>query len=763
MAIIEVVGRIYGFVLDKNTGEPIKNAGVEIPSLAIKTATGTDGAFEIANLKEGKYIIQVKKSGYKDYKSGDIEIKVANNKEPRVQHDVILEPLPPALTILDDKQQKIDIIDFGSDYNVVMRTFNIFNDSEDKLTWQITKKCDWIDKITPENGSLKANGTQSVVITIDRNKLQIGDNQTIVHITSDNGSKEIIVKASSTNVVETAQVAQDNIGSHSVVLTGRVIRDLYPSIMEYGFVYSLSQTPTLVNGAMSVSNSGKPQIGVYNMKVEGLEKENTYYVRAYVKNEKETKYGNQIQFKTISHVPQISWENDYYHSVKVTPTTISNIRFTVDGNGLPIEVVYFCWDTNNIPTIESSNKKKIEEKDLKPNAIVEITGLEADTKYYFRVYAKNAEEETYSEIKWCNTEDGKPTVKTISINGRGLDYLVVSGKTVSPDNIPIISQGICYSSTNSIPTINDSFVISKDTTSTFSCVLTNLNECTKYYCRAFAENKYGLVYAETNNVKDMETSCAPRQPAIVNGYVYDQDGFPLPDVKIKIEDYICATTNAEGYYEYQRQMNFNSESISLIAEKDNYNEQTNTISVKSGQTHQLDFILSLESYFSVDFATGKYIPMNNPWILLFECSQYSLAGKQISKTIRIKNNRNRNVDWSITNLPSEGISLSAENGSIDANSEVAITFTFTYPSMSSLNIPIQGCATGTKTYLWNWEVVAANYYFQYYFDIYTGMYRDFSFIPSPDNCSALCSCNPLISVSDKSESFSIIFNQFAIY
>ena len=60
------LGSIYGVVTDLTTGEPVKNVGVELLPLNLKSITGSDGSYEFVELAKGKYQIHATKAGYKD-------------------------------------------------------------------------------------------------------------------------------------------------------------------------------------------------------------------------------------------------------------------------------------------------------------------------------------------------------------------------------------------------------------------------------------------------------------------------------------------------------------------------------------------------------------------------------------------------------------------------------------------------------------------------------------------------------------------------
>ena len=192
-------GTIYGVVTDKATGEPVKSAGVELSPVGLKTITGTEGQFEFTELVPGNYTLLVTKTGYADYASNTIEVKPGQT----AQSDIQMELLPPALKVVDDNRKEISELDFGEAESDVARSFNLFNDGVETLEWQITKTAEWITQISKTEGELKAGATQSLIVTIDRSKLTTGVNSTTIHITSNNGSKQLRVVATNGTVLAT--------------------------------------------------------------------------------------------------------------------------------------------------------------------------------------------------------------------------------------------------------------------------------------------------------------------------------------------------------------------------------------------------------------------------------------------------------------------------------------------------------------------------------------------------------------------------------
>ena len=106
----------------------------------------------------------ITKTGYVDFASSTIEVKEGQT----AKSDVQIEKLPPSLRVVDDNNEDIDVLDFGADKSDITRSFNIFNDGEASIEWEITYTAEWIKKVSKMMGILKAGATQPLVVTIDR-------------------------------------------------------------------------------------------------------------------------------------------------------------------------------------------------------------------------------------------------------------------------------------------------------------------------------------------------------------------------------------------------------------------------------------------------------------------------------------------------------------------------------------------------------------------------------------------------------------------
>ncbi|MBQ6732511.1 MAG: carboxypeptidase regulatory-like domain-containing protein [Paludibacteraceae bacterium] len=729
------VGSVYGTIIDKATGKAIRNAGVELMSLGLKTVTGDDGQFEFAKVEEGKYNLFVTKSGYKDFKSNDIVVRSNNENKPV---SIQIEKLPPSLTIVDDSENVIDAIDFSSDDGVVMKSFNIFNNGEEVLEWSIAFQCTWIKAISKIEGSLKANATQSIVITIDRSKLNVGDNSTIFQIVSNNGSKQLNIRASGLKFVETSDAT--DIGITSAVINASIIRNTEPAISEYGFVYSKSPAPSVNNGAIIVSIKGSPKIGSYNSRIEELEENGTYYVRAFIKYADEVVYGKQITFSTIQNPLYIGMINQ----AEITPSSI-NISCEVESNGVTMEEVGVCWGTEVLPTKEKNYQQIGTGRDATAYS-TSIYNLTPNTQYHVRFYARNIMGEKYSTDYSFTTKVGTP--KSVEILSGSSNLESISLSCSSKSDFPIVRQGICYSRINNKPTLGDMYVVSESKHADFSCTITDLDECSKYYVRAFAENMYGITYS---SAVQYSTQC---KPAVLKGHVYDQDGNPLNGAIVR--EYGSSTykavTDNDGYYEIK----FGNMNIwcDFSVSKDNYESVDEKVYIYTGKETIHDFYMPIITPFAVDPGAGRFINPGQVWMMTFDCHQISLAGKNTTRNLRIKNNRSVSVPFNISSIPTSGVQFSPGSGNIPANSEVSISVKFIYPSTTAQVVQLSGCATGKRTYLWNWE------------DLYSGVYLvndGRSGYYGNDTCSACCLDDIYITVGSISESLTLVFNQFAVW
>lgn len=494
----ELTGSIYGVVTDKATGEPVSAAGVELSPSGFRTVTGTEGQFEFRELAPGRYTLLVTKAGYVDYLSSTIEVPPSQ----AAKGDVQIEQLPPALKVVDDSRQEISVLDFGSAEADVARSFNIFNDGEDLLEWQIIKTADWITGISKEDGTLKPGTTQSLVMTIDRLLLKEGLNTTTVHILSNNGSKQLTVNAVNGYVPATLNThAVTNLKTTSVTFNGEILTEGSPSYSERGFVYSLSSMPTVETTVKKIT-SPVTEEKKYSANVAGLQKGQTYYVRAYAVNSGRVSYStNEVSFTPEAVLPVVSTHEITEKKVGAGMASLGgNI---IDAGDPPYTERGFVYGIMHNPTVDSDTKVPVSGTGTgEYNA--NVSGLSMGVKYYVRAYATNEKGTSYGEEAILDMTPVMPEVVTGEFEFKSGGTVILNGSITNIGDPAYTERGFVYG-TMPVPTLDNGAVkvMAEGTIAgVFNAEIANLETDKAYKMCAYAVSPAGTVYGEIKTVID---------------------------------------------------------------------------------------------------------------------------------------------------------------------------------------------------------------------------------------------------------------------
>ena len=179
-------------------------------------------------------------------------------------------------------------------------------------------------------------------------------------------------------------------------------------------------------------------------------------------------------------------------------TALCGAEVEADDSGLLLELGV-CWSKAEHPTANdhtiSTNKCS------QPYACL-LTQLEQETKYYLRAYAKYGTEYVYGEEKTFTTLGADSpahtpvtTLEATEITAQGF----ISGAIVEPFGITNYRVGMCYSSTNPEPTLEDcegwgGILISVDDDNrVYQISCPDVRPNTQYYYRAL------VAYDDGNN------------------------------------------------------------------------------------------------------------------------------------------------------------------------------------------------------------------------------------------------------------------------
>lgn len=387
-------GSINGFIKDKDSGEPIENVEVLLMPAEKTVATKSDGYFEFKELEVGDYSLKASKTGYKDY----IDDNIISVKPSEItSRDIMMERLQTSFAFVDDEGDAMNELNFGNLNTDVKRSFNILNNGEATLSYKIDNTTLWIVNVTEFEGLLQPDSMAKVEVTIDREKLSIGENIASLRITSDEIEMVLSVKAYKSVNIITLDAA--DITTNSAVLRGSINLD-GKSIIEKGFVVYTDE-----NSVTEYVVAGN-EIGEYSYQVSELEDGATYYYKAYMIVGDETVYGEEKSFSTLEEIVITIPEVVTVSVTEVTENTAILTGEVVSDGGAEVVERGFIWNGHY------DDEGAIEDFIVEVGSGVgvftyQLTGLQHNTEYYFLAYAINSEGEAYGQNIYFTTLEGE--------------------------------------------------------------------------------------------------------------------------------------------------------------------------------------------------------------------------------------------------------------------------------------------------------------------------------------------------------------------
>ena len=286
--------------------------------------------------------------------------------------------------------------------------------------------------------------------------------------------------------VTTANVT--NISAVRATCGGEVTDDGTLTVTACGVCYGTSQKPT-IEGAHTKDGKG---LGTFTSNLKDLKDKTTYYVRAYATTDAGTTYGEQRTFKTENGIPVVELAE---LGVPTANSITCKGEVTGDG-GVTVSERGFCYSTSQYP---SNTDAHVAVGDGIGEFNGTLTGLEINTKYYVRAYAINSLGVGYSEQQTFTTQNGLATVTT----GQPIataTTITAGGEITGNGGYAVTERGVCYSTTNSEPSITDEKVVGGKGNGTFNVSIAGLSAATTYYLRAYATNENGTAYGEASTI-----------------------------------------------------------------------------------------------------------------------------------------------------------------------------------------------------------------------------------------------------------------------
>ena len=269
----------------------------------------------------------------------------------------------------------------------------------------------------------------------------------------------------------------------------------------------------------TISNDHTEEVattGHFTSMMIGLERNTTYYVRAYAVNEKGTNYGETKTFTTLSGLPTVTTAQ--VSDIKTTTATCggnvtSNGGYTITARGI-------CWSsTSSTPTSEDNHTNEVADNGVFSSL---MTGLEANTTYYVRAYATNEVGTAYGESVIFTSGNGLPSVETID-PGENITSSSIGavGNVTDDGGYEVTIRGFVYS-TLPYPTLaNGTNIVSGSGVGYFSAKITGVSPTKNtYYVRAYATNVQGTTYGEQVVITPERSEYLNLKTMVYGGYTY---------------------------------------------------------------------------------------------------------------------------------------------------------------------------------------------------------------------------------------------------
>ena len=308
-----------------------------------------------------------------------------------------------------------------------------------------------------------------------------------------------------TPTVQTNEVT--DVTYNSAKVGGTIAANGGKEIKECGIVYSTNQNPTTED--IKITNGSG--LGEFMCNLTDLQDGTIYYVRAYAVNEKGIAYGNEVSFTTIAKTV-----------ATITTKSATNVSYTsaavggnvTDNGGLEVTERGVVYSTNQNPT--TANNKVTSGSGL-GQFTCNLTDLQDGTTYYVRAYAINAKGTSYGEeVSFTTKAKTTATITTKSATNVSYTSATVGGNVTNDGGAAVTERGVCYS-TSANPTTANTKITSGSGLGQFTCNLTDLQDGTTYYVRAYAINAKGTSYGVGISFTTMQLQ---EGGGMENGYIY---------------------------------------------------------------------------------------------------------------------------------------------------------------------------------------------------------------------------------------------------
>ena len=492
---VDTTGSISGIIRDALNSNPLQGAIVTLSPSGQSTTTGTDGRYQFSNVEMGDYEVNVARTDYKpDSKRTTVQVG---------QNSVVDFVLGRANSSLEVTPKTLDFGKTNTNLNI-----NIKNAGQATMTWEITENESWFS-CSETKGTVLAGQTGSVVVTVDRSRLEQGNYENTLVITSNDGGSETIYVKMAVDIdklVPTVSMIGVNPTDISATLTGSLISIGSSSVASHGFYWTTNPNMPVEDVISDLSNpesknrvnllrANEPKEFTYSL--SGLTASTVYYVYAYAINDIGVGVSSRKSFSTLSTQGPPTVETGEASQILSNSASVAG-NITDLGCTEGVTKYGHVWsNVSSVPNINDNEKTDLGTKKQVGSFTSSLTNLKPNTLYYVRAYAinkYNTSDPTYGKVIQFTTQYAPAVLTTKSVTSITHNEATSGGSITDKGGHTITERGVCWG-TNINPTYEDnSHSASTNNTDNFSVRLTNLSETTSYHARAYVKTGTGKIY-----------------------------------------------------------------------------------------------------------------------------------------------------------------------------------------------------------------------------------------------------------------------------
>jgi hypothetical protein len=278
-----------------------------------------------------------------------------------------------------------------------------------------------------------------------------------------------------------------SLGAKSVVFGAQVSDFDIITTDSCGFCWSTASNPTIDNeNIVGYLTDELDDYNLFNGKIENLEINTKYYIRAYAANEVGISYGSEVEFTTKDGVIDITTSE----LKEITSLSAKSGGVIVDDENLEITEKGVCWNTTGNPII--SDQKTSDGEGIS-DFVSNISDLNISTTYYVKAYVVNQVGVSYGNELEFTTNDGTPIIYISQVLDITASTANINVQVLDSGSLEIIEKGVCWN-TNGDPSLNDS-VVNVESLLEQLVHIENLMSNTTYYVKAFLKNELGVIFS----------------------------------------------------------------------------------------------------------------------------------------------------------------------------------------------------------------------------------------------------------------------------